>query len=93
MIHTDENGQEYKICARSACGQRFRPRPNERADKFAGRQYCSTQCRVAANRQAKPQRQHAPIDRPSGFVNPDGAWRPAGFPVYPGGIEGGPDAA
>lgn len=87
MIQTDENGREFKICARDACGQQFQRRGNEAPSKFRVREYCSPRCRVASNTQPAPLRRATPDERVEGFVNPDGAWRPAGFPVYPGGIE------
>lgn len=86
-IQTDEGGREFKICARSACGQRFERRSNEPRPRFQVREHCTPRCRVAANTQPAPRGRQVTIERPSGFVNPDGVWRPAGFPVYPGGIE------
>lgn len=82
---TDDD--QTKTCARPACAQPFTRRPNEHADKFRMRQYCSPRCRVASNTQPVPRKREVAVDRPSGFTNPDGVWRPAGFPVYPGGIE------
>jgi hypothetical protein len=87
MIQTDEAGREFKICARVACGERFGRRSNEAPSKFRGRDFCSPRCRVASNSQPTPLRRQATSETPGGFVNPDGIWRPGGFPVYPGGIE------
>lgn len=86
-IQTDEAGREFKICARGACGQQFERRSNEAPSKFRVREHCSPRCRVAANTQPTPRGRQVTIERPSGFLNPDGVWRPPGFPVYPGGIE------
>lgn len=86
MIQTDETGREFKTCARGACGQQFERRAGEPPSKFQMREHCSPRCRVASNTQPAPLRRQAPSERSSGFVNPDGVWRPAGFPVYPGGI-------
>jgi len=87
MIHTDEDGQEYKVCARSACRQEFRRRKGEPPSKFRVRDYCSPGCRVRENKQPAPKGRQVTVEISGGFVNPDGVWRPAGFPVYPGGIE------
>lgn len=87
MIQIDEGGQEFKICARGACGEQFRRRSNEPPSKFQTRDYCSPRCRVASDKQPKPMRRQVANELPGGFVNPDGVWRPAGFPVFPGRIE------
>ena len=87
MIHTDETGREFKVCARDACGQPFHQRPGEVPSKFQKRDYCSPRCRVVSNTQPAPMRKQVTVERSRGFVNPDGVWRPPGFPVYPGGIE------
>ncbi len=87
MIQIDEDGREFKICTRKECGQRFHRRSNEPPSKFGPREYCSPRCRVASNKQPKPGPRPVPREEQAGFVNPDGVWRPAGFPVYPGGIE------
>jgi hypothetical protein len=87
MIQTDENGQEYKTCARDACGEQFRRRSNEAPTKFARREYCSPRCRVSASTQPAPAKKQVTVERPTGFVNPDGVYRMPGFLVYPGGIE------
>lgn len=87
MIQTDSDGREFKICARSVCGQRFGQRSNETPARFRSRDYCTAACRLKSNKQPVPKGREVSVDRPTGFVNPDGAWRPAGFPVFPGGIE------
>ena len=87
MIQTDEHGREFKTCARDACKQPFHRRPNEDPSRFRKRDYCGPRCRVASNSQPVPKGRQVAVDRPSGFTNPEGVWRPAGFPVFPGGIE------
>jgi hypothetical protein len=87
MIQTDENGREFKICARQACGQQFERRSNESDAKFTMRDYCCAKCRIKENRQPAPAKRQSDLEVAGGFVNPEGVWRPGGFPVYPGGIE------
>ena len=85
MIQTDEHGTEFKTCKRDACGKRFEQ--GRKRSNFLNQEYCSPQCRIKSNTQPAPAKRQVHEERSDGFTNPDGVWRPAGFPVWPGGIE------
>lgn len=82
----DEDGREYKICALDECGKRFYKKQKE--SRWKTRVYCGGVCSRQVNRGKLKTPEAADPGRrtPTGFVNPDGVWRPPGFPMFPGGI-------